>query len=54
MIEHRWNPTVLNGYGDSNDQAWGPVQQVHLEHQLIIGTGKPARGWRLTKESCNE
>jgi hypothetical protein len=25
MIEHRWNPTVLTGSGDSNDQAWGPV-----------------------------
>jgi hypothetical protein len=23
-IEHRWNPTVLKGYGDSDSQTWGP------------------------------
>jgi hypothetical protein len=25
VIEHRWNPTVLTGYGDEDDQSWGPV-----------------------------
>jgi hypothetical protein len=24
-IEHRWNPTVLTGYGDDDEQKWGPV-----------------------------
>jgi hypothetical protein len=23
-IEHRWNPTVLKGYGDVDSQTWGP------------------------------
>jgi hypothetical protein len=25
VIEHRWNPTVLTGYGDDDEQNWGPV-----------------------------
>jgi hypothetical protein len=25
MIEHRWNPTVLTGYGDDDEQKFGPV-----------------------------
>lgn len=25
VVEHRWNPTVLTGYGDEDDQTWGPV-----------------------------
>jgi hypothetical protein len=25
IVEHRWNPTVLTGYGDEDDQQWGPV-----------------------------
>src|SRR5262249_44832567 len=23
-VEHRWNPTVLKGYGDVDGQTWGP------------------------------
>jgi len=25
MIEHRWNPTVLTGYGNDDEQKYGPV-----------------------------
>jgi len=25
MIEHRWNPTVLTGYGDDDESNFGPV-----------------------------
>ena len=25
VIEHRWNPTVLTGDGDEDEQTWGPV-----------------------------
>jgi hypothetical protein len=25
LIEHRWNPTVLTGYGDDDEQTYGPV-----------------------------
>jgi hypothetical protein len=25
LIEHRWNPTVLTGYGDDDEQNYGPV-----------------------------
>jgi uncharacterized protein (TIGR03000 family) len=25
VIEHRWNPTVLTGDGDDDEQTWGPV-----------------------------
>jgi hypothetical protein len=25
IIEHRWNPTVLTGYGDDDEQQFGPV-----------------------------
>ncbi|HKI35114.1 MAG TPA: hypothetical protein VKA46_24875 [Gemmataceae bacterium] len=25
MVEHRWNPTVLTGYGDEDSGGWGPI-----------------------------
>jgi hypothetical protein len=25
VVEHRWNPTVLTGDGDEDEQTWGPV-----------------------------